>query len=122
MGYRHGLARCADGTTAAWGWNMDGQLGNNDEGVDSNVPVLVDDSGLAMGEGFKAISGGAYTDHVLAIVSTGPPAPMIQVETSEGVPLTDNAPSGPSFGGIVVGSTKSLTFVVRNTRPVIRRA
>ncbi|MBK8092251.1 MAG: choice-of-anchor D domain-containing protein [Verrucomicrobiaceae bacterium] len=113
-GFRHRMARCSDGTVAAWGWNQFGQLGNN-SGVDSAVPVAVSATMLGVDESFAAIAGGAYTDHVVSIVSAGPPAPMIQVETTEGVILGDNAVSGPNYGGIVVGSTKSQTFIVRNT-------
>ena len=44
-GYYLSLAGCSDGTLAAWGNNTYGQLGNNST-VSSNVPVLVDQSGL----------------------------------------------------------------------------
>ena len=42
-GYLHSLALCSDGTLAAWGYNVYGQLGNNSS-VPGSVPVAVDRS------------------------------------------------------------------------------
>ena len=39
-GWNNNLALKADGTLWAWGWNINGQLGNNTT-TDSNVPVQV---------------------------------------------------------------------------------
>lgn len=57
------MARKADGTLWAWGYNADGQLGNNST-VQSNVPVLV--PGLA---GVTQVSAGLY--HTLAATADG---------------------------------------------------
>ncbi|MCU0781292.1 MAG: hypothetical protein MUF04_09360, partial [Akkermansiaceae bacterium] len=49
-------ALCSDGTLAAWGYNSEGQLGNNST-TTSSVPVLVNSSNLAAGERFAKVSG-----------------------------------------------------------------
>ena len=113
MGYRHALAVSSDGSMTAWGWGASGQLGNN--GIsDSLVPVAVDSSILGGSDRFTAAAGGGYANHALAIVATTTPAPMIQVEHPAGTVLVDGSGT-QSFGGTLVGSTKSKTFTVRNT-------
>jgi len=67
-GYLHSLALCSDGTLAAWGYNVYGQLGNNNS-VPSNVPVAVDRSGVLAGKTVIAISAGPF--HNLALCSDG---------------------------------------------------
>jgi alpha-tubulin suppressor-like RCC1 family protein/phosphodiesterase/alkaline phosphatase D-like protein len=54
-GDSHTLALCADGTLAAWGYNNSGQLGNNST-TSSNVPVLVDRTGVLAGKTPVAIA------------------------------------------------------------------
>lgn len=49
-GYQHSLARCSDGTLAAWGQNSFGEFGNGSPGVDSLIPVAVDRSGVLSGK------------------------------------------------------------------------
>ncbi|MEI6604533.1 MAG: cadherin-like beta sandwich domain-containing protein [Verrucomicrobiota bacterium] len=63
-GNSHGLALCADGTLAAWGYNASGQLGNNSK-VNSSVPVLVDQTGVLAGKKVVAISAGEASNLVL---------------------------------------------------------
>ena len=67
-GYLHSLALCSDGTLAAWGYNVYGQLGNNSS-VPSNVPVAVDRSGALAGKTVIAISAGPF--HNLALCADG---------------------------------------------------
>ena len=67
-GRAHALALCADGTLAAWGLNSTGQLGNNST-TNSNVPVLVNQTGVLAGKTVVAISAG--TIHNLALCSDG---------------------------------------------------
>ncbi|RYG95749.1 MAG: hypothetical protein EON58_13530, partial [Alphaproteobacteria bacterium] len=67
-GYNFSLALCSDGTIASWGFNLNGQLGNN-SGTDSLVPVLVDRSGVLLGKEVIAISAGRF--HCLALCSDG---------------------------------------------------
>ena len=71
-GDSHSLALCSDGTVAAWGYNGNGELGNN-ASADSPVPVAVDNT-LAHGSALftktvVAISGG--NSHSLALCSDG---------------------------------------------------
>ena len=67
-GYLHSLALCSDGTLAAWGHNVYGQLGNQ-SAVASNVPVAVDRSGALADKSVIAISAGPF--HNLALCSDG---------------------------------------------------
>ena len=67
-GYLHSLALCSDGTLAAWGYNVYGQLGNNGS-APSNVPVAVDRSGALAGKTVIAIAAGPF--HNLALCADG---------------------------------------------------
>ena len=67
-GYLHSLALCSDGTLAAWGYNVYGQLGNR-SAAPSSVPVAVDSSGVLAGKTVIAISAGPF--HNLALCSDG---------------------------------------------------
>jgi alpha-tubulin suppressor-like RCC1 family protein len=63
-GQDHSLALCADGTLAAWGGNVRGQLGNNST-TNSSVPVPVDQTGVLAGKTVVAISAGGLHNLVL---------------------------------------------------------
>lgn len=67
-GGAHSLALCSDGTIAAWGQNIYGQLGINAEG-NRSVPTAVHQSGVLLGKPVVAIFAGAY--HSLAFCSDG---------------------------------------------------
>jgi alpha-tubulin suppressor-like RCC1 family protein len=70
-GEGHSLALCSDGTLAAWGYNLDGELGDNTS-TNRSAPVVVNaSSGLSVLFGRKvvAISAGGY--HSLALCSDG---------------------------------------------------
>ena len=67
-GGRHSLALCSDGTVAAWGYNSEGQLGNNST-ADSSVPVAVNRSGVLSGKRVVAIAAG--NSHSVALCSDG---------------------------------------------------
>jgi alpha-tubulin suppressor-like RCC1 family protein len=70
-GQFHSLALCSDGTLAAWGYNLGGQLGDNTT-TDRHVPVAVNtNSGLSAlyGKTVVAIAGGEL--HSLAVCSDG---------------------------------------------------
>jgi len=77
----HNIALCADGSLAAWGYNVYGQLGNNSTSS-SSVPVLVNTSALQAGECFMAADGGYL--HSLALVAS-PPAPVATTLAATGV-------------------------------------
>jgi alpha-tubulin suppressor-like RCC1 family protein len=64
----HSLALCSDGTLAAWGYNIDGQLGNGST-TNSNVPVAVNMTGALAGKSVAAVAAGA--SHNLALCSDG---------------------------------------------------
>ncbi|MCE9611554.1 MAG: cadherin-like beta sandwich domain-containing protein [Chthoniobacter sp.] len=59
----HSLALCSDGTVAAWGWNVNGELGNGNT-TDSLAPVTV-----PTGKTVIAIAAGYH--HSLALYSDG---------------------------------------------------
>ncbi|MEY3896593.1 MAG: hypothetical protein RLZZ214_2113 [Verrucomicrobiota bacterium] len=67
-GAMHSLVLCSDGTVAAWGYNGNGQLGNNST-TNCSVPVLVTQSGVLSGKTVVSVSGGAM--HSLALYSDG---------------------------------------------------
>lgn len=56
-GQYHTAALCADGSIVTWGNNGSGQLGNNSQ-VRSNLPVLVDASGVLAGRKVVAVHAG----------------------------------------------------------------
>jgi alpha-tubulin suppressor-like RCC1 family protein len=64
----HNLALCADGTLAAWGFNSNGQLGNNSTN-NAYVPVAVIQTGVLAGRMITAIAGGGI--HTLALCADG---------------------------------------------------
>lgn len=64
----HSLALKSDGTVWAWGYDEDGELGNNSIASSSSVPVqVVRSDGTGMLTGVVAIAGGGY--HSLALRS-----------------------------------------------------
>ena len=67
-GRAHCLALCSDGTMAAWGYNFNGQLGNNST-IYSTVPILVTRSGVLAGKTLVSISAGGFLS--LALCSDG---------------------------------------------------
>ena len=66
-GFSHSLARCSDGTVAAWGDASNGQLGNNTT-TNSNLPVAVSITPLGTGSRFMAVAAGSKAMHSVALV------------------------------------------------------
>ncbi len=58
-GTRHTCALLVDGSVKCWGNNNSGQLGNNNGGVNSNVPVAV--TGLGAGTTVQLTAGSSHT-------------------------------------------------------------
>jgi len=67
-GSSHSLALCSDGTLASWGYNSNGQLGNNTT-TNSPVPVWVNQTGVLAGKTVIAVDGGG--SHSIALCSDG---------------------------------------------------
>lgn len=67
-GMLHSLALCSDGKVFAWGYNLNGQLGNS-TGSNSNLPVAVTTSGVLSGRTVVSIS--SNVNHTLALCSDG---------------------------------------------------
>jgi len=70
-GYYHSLALCSDGTVAAWGIGVYGNLGNGSTSL-SNVPVAVDTTSAMSalsGKTVIGVTGGNF--HCLALCSDG---------------------------------------------------
>ena len=80
-GFYHSVATCSDNSVATWGYNVNGQLGNNST-TQSNVPVAVSTSPLAAGESFMLIAGGQSAYHALGLVATPVPAATTLAATS----------------------------------------
>jgi alpha-tubulin suppressor-like RCC1 family protein len=72
-GLSHSLALCSDGTVAAWGGNLDGQLGDNGmSGIQSLKPVAVNtNAGLSALYGKTVVAIATGTHHSLALCSDG---------------------------------------------------
>ncbi len=70
-GAQHSVAVASTGAVFGWGYNAFGQLGigTNGSGVDKNVPVAVDMSGVLNGMIVTAVAAGA--DHTVALASNG---------------------------------------------------
>ncbi len=117
-GSNHSLALCSDGTVGAWGYNIDGELGDN-TWTQRNVPVAVKtsaDSAL-FGKTVKAITAGNY--HSLALAAE-PYVPGIQI-TGNGVSIPDGATTPgladhTDFGSTAISiGTVVRTFTIQNT-------
>lgn len=111
-GNYHNLALCSDGTLAAWGWNLYGQLGDNRRAL-GQVPVAVSRvAGTSALFGKTVLSIAAGNDHNLALCSDGILVSWgsndhgqlgIGTTTNAPVPVVVNAMSGTSalFGKMV---------------------
>lgn len=67
-GENHNLARLSDGSAVAWGYNAYGELGDNNAGTDSDVPVRVlGTAGTGFLDDVIAVAAGEY--HSLAVLS-----------------------------------------------------
>lgn len=62
------LALCSDGSLHAWGYNLNGQLGNG-QISNSRIPVLVNQTGVLAGKTIVDFSAG--TDHSVVLCSDG---------------------------------------------------
>ncbi|MBI5774404.1 MAG: VCBS repeat-containing protein, partial [Verrucomicrobia bacterium] len=69
----HSLALCSDGTVAAWGRNVEGQLGLGAAFLQTNVPAAVSTSGALSGKTVVGIAAGSVGNfaHSLALCSDG---------------------------------------------------
>ena len=67
-GSSHSFALCSDGTLAAWGYNLYGQIGNGSTS-DWSTPVLVNQSGVLAGKTITTVAAGG--DFSLVLCSDG---------------------------------------------------
>ncbi|MCX6854862.1 MAG: MBG domain-containing protein [Verrucomicrobia bacterium] len=67
-GGNHSMVLCSDGTVAAWGSNLSGQLGNNST-TSSTIPVAVTTTGVLSNKNVVAVSAGE--NHSMALCSDG---------------------------------------------------
>ena len=71
-GTDHSLALCSDGTLAAWGYNYDGQLGDNTSRTNRLVPVAVNTApGVSAISGKTVVAIAAGQWHSVALCSDG---------------------------------------------------
>ena len=104
-GSYHSLARCSDGTLAAWGANYDGDLGNNST-TGSTAPVSVSTTTLAAGEKWMSTFGGSSAYHSLGIVAA-PPLPIVTTLAATSVTTTGAILNGSVNAN---GSTANVFF------------
>ncbi|MEI7910890.1 MAG: cadherin-like beta sandwich domain-containing protein [Verrucomicrobiota bacterium] len=110
-GYGHSLALCADGTLVSWGYNQDGELGNNSNSS-TQVPTTVPLSPLGSGTKILALAQGPTANHALASVAV----PLSTNSALSGLALSAGslspvfAPGTISYNASVLGSTASLTL------------
>ena len=97
-GNSHSLALCGDGTLAAWGWNLGGQLGLPAAPANSYVPAAVATSTQAAGERFATTGSGAMASDSFATIAV-PPLP---------VAVTLAATSITATGAVVNGSVNAV--------------
>lgn len=105
----HCLARCSDGTLAAFGGNMDGQVGSGSEAVSILEPAAVHTSSNSP---FLQVASGSMAEHSLALVAAQP-FPQMLVTQADGTRLISG--STVDFGSLVPGATITKTFTVKNT-------
>lgn len=123
-GTDHALALCADGTLAAWGANLNGQLGNTGTG-DSDRPVLVDQSGILAGQRVIAIAAGnrfslalcengmvaAWGDNYYGQLGSGGDYPL----APRWVPTSQGALVGKTVVGVAAGAFHALALCADGT-------
>jgi alpha-tubulin suppressor-like RCC1 family protein len=101
----HSLALCSDGVLAAWGSNVEGKLGDGSN-TSSNVPVLVDQSGVFTGRIIVDFSAGG--SHSLALCSDGTLAAWgrnISGQLGIGSTTDRNVPTAVTRSGVLAGKT-----------------
>ena len=101
-GEYHSMALCSDGSLAVWGDNENGEIGDNTL-TQRNAPVLVNNSTLAAGEGFTAISG-SFNAHNWSLAVAAEPA-YATVATQAATIIGRNS---AVLNGIVVPANDSM--------------
>ena len=114
----HSLALCSDGTSAAWGWNQYGQLGDNTT-VSRLAPVAVNRAPLAASQRITRVLTGPLADHTLALVAA-PPASEITltgtgIMTNRSFQFAFTNTAGAFFG---VMATTNPTLPLSNWTPL----
>jgi len=77
------LALCSDGTLAGWGFNSNGELGDNTTTL-RPAPVAADRSSLGVGGCLTRVAGGALAIHALGLVAEPLPPCRLQVQRGAG--------------------------------------
>ncbi len=112
-GVYHSVALCSDGTVATWGWNQQGQLGDNTN-TQRNKPVAVVTTGTALA-GKTVASIAAGWGHTLALGTDGTVAAWGII----GFGLYSNLPVAFSGTGALVGKTASAIAAGYNNSLVL---
>ena len=102
-GDSHSLALCADGTLAAWGYNLTGQLGNGNT-TSASVPVAVNMAGALAGK--TVVGMGAGSNYSLALCADGTLAAWganSSGQLGNGSTTSSNVPVGVSMATLSVG-------------------
>ncbi len=110
----HSLALCSDGTMAAWGYNGEGQLGDDSQEYYQRAPVavnVVDGTSALAGMPVSQLSASSQAGHSLVIYGTTQPEIEVEVLEPSVTTLADQV-STVDFGSVVAAGR---TFRVRNT-------
>lgn len=113
-GFQHSLALCSDGTIAAWGRNLRGQLGNGSL-TDSGEPVEVRRGGVLGGRRVIAISAGR--EHSLGLCEDGTLAAWGSNEAGQlgnGTNQNASEPVAVDQSGVLIGKTITRISAVGN--------
>ena len=114
-GCEHTLALTSTGQVLAWGFNLDGELGN-DSTQDSDVPVMAQ---LPQGTTATEVSAGCF--HSLALTSTGQVLAWGRNDDGElgnastvssGVPVQVNLPAGVTPLATGAGPEANVSFAI----------
>jgi hypothetical protein len=115
-GFRHNLALCSEGTLVAFGYNFDGQIGNNTSTF-AEKPVLTNTSSLAANERFTTIFSGFDTS--FALVAAPPKGGEIAVFNGANTAAPEERQSGVGrfvFPNTLAGqSSPPQSFTIQNT-------
>ncbi|MCX6855908.1 MAG: choice-of-anchor D domain-containing protein, partial [Verrucomicrobia bacterium] len=114
-GHEHTLALCNDGTLSAWGYNYNGQLGDN-RTTPSSVPITVNRASALAGKLVSRLAIGGANYHSLAVFSLAAPQIVVSGNDLE-ITNGDTTPSATDltdFGCVALPHSQMNVFTIAN--------